>query len=79
MIKTVKIPRRVAAALSRTAKSRGCTESELIRQGIELVTREDQGLDMAALLGRGIGIGRGPGDLSTNRKHRVGYGRSRSR
>jgi hypothetical protein len=79
VVKTVKLPKQVAAALKRAARARGCTESELIRQGIEAVTKEDEGLDMVALIGPGIGIGRGPGDLSTNRRHMVGYGRARNR
>jgi hypothetical protein len=79
VVKTVKLPRRVAAALARAAKARGCSESALIREGIELVTRDDAGLDMQALIGPGIGIGRGPRDLSSNRKHMARYGRSRDR
>ena len=79
VVKTVKLPKQVAAALKRVAKAKGCTESDLIRKGIELVTREDDGLDMMALIGPGLGIGHGPGDLSTNRKHMTGYGRSRNR
>lgn len=72
VVKTVKLPRHVATALRRVAKARGCSESELIRRGIEIVTREDEGLDMMALIGSGIGIGRGPGDLSANRKRMAG-------
>lgn len=77
--KTVKLPRPIAAALARTAKARGCTESALIREGIEKVTGEDAGLDMQALIGSDLGIGRGPHDLSTNRKHLSKYGRPRNR
>ena len=79
VVKTVKIPRRTALALARLAKTTGCTESELIRRGIDAVTRGEDGVDMMELIGSGIGIGRGPGDLSTNRKYRAGYGRSRHR
>ena len=79
VVKTVKLPRETAAALARVAKATGCSESELIRRGIEVVTKGEDGIDMMKLSGPGIGIGRGPGDLSTNRKYRVGYGRSRSR
>jgi hypothetical protein len=77
--KTVKMPRALAAALSRAAVARGVSESELIREGIERVTREDEGLDMLALIGGDIGIGRGPRDLSTNRLRLSGYGRTRHR
>lgn len=79
VIKSVKVPRSLAAALARTAKARGVSESELIREGIEHVAGEDQGLDMVALIGPDLGVGRGPGDLSTNRKRMAGYGRSRHR
>jgi hypothetical protein len=77
--KTVKVPGDLAAALSRAAKARGVPESVLIREGIERVTREDEGLDMLALIGDDLGIGRGPQDLSTNRQRLSGYGRTRHR
>lgn len=77
--KTVKMPKALAAALSRAAKARGLPESELIREGIERVTREDEGLDMLALIGDDLGHGRGPRDLSTNRQQLSGYGRTRHR
>jgi hypothetical protein len=79
VLKTVKLPPPVARALSRLAKARGCTESELIRRGIEIVVRADDGLDMHELLGADIGVGRGPKDLSSNRRRLSGYGRSRNR
>ena len=79
ILKTVKVPKPVAAALSRLAKERGCSESELIRRGIETVLREDDGIDMQKLLGSDVGVGNGPRDLSSNRKRLSGYGRSRHR
>lgn len=81
VIKTVKLPRATAAALARVAKARGCSESELIRQGIQKVTQEDEdeGIDMHAMIGPDLGIGQGPRDLSSNRRHRAEYGRSRNR
>jgi len=75
--KTVKLPRPLAAALARAARARVCSESDLIRRGIERVLETDEGIDMAALIGPDIGVGRGPRDLSSNRKHLAGYGRSR--
>lgn len=78
VVKTVKISKSLASALKRAAKARGCSESDLIREGIEHVTGEGEGIDMAAALGRGIGIGKGgPPDLSSNREHMRGFGRSR--
>ena len=79
VLKTVKIPGSVASALTRLAKARACTESELIRKGIETVLREDDGIDMEKLLRPHIGVGSGPKDLSSNRKRLAGYGRSRHR
>jgi predicted DNA-binding protein len=79
VLKTVKLPADLAAALARKAKARGLTESDLIREGIEQVTADVDGLDMQAVIGADVGSGNGPGDLSTNRKRLSGYGRTRAR
>jgi hypothetical protein len=79
VLKTVKLPADLAAALARKAKARGLTESELIREGIEQVTGDPDGLDMQAAIGADIGAGKGPSDLSANRKRLSGYGRTRTR
>jgi hypothetical protein len=79
VLKTVKLPPDLAAALSRKAKARGLTESDLIRQGIEQVTRDDDGLNMQSIIGADVGAGNGPRDLSTSRKRMSGYGRTRNR
>ncbi len=79
VIKTVKLPKPLAAALSRAARARECSESELIREGIQRVLDGEPGLDMDAIIGPDIGVGRGPRDLSSNRKRLAGYGRSRHR
>lgn len=79
VVKTVKISKALASALKRAAKARGCSESDLIREGIEHVTGKDEGIDMVAALGDGVGIVRGPGDLSWNKKYMRGFGRSRGR
>jgi len=79
VVKTVKLPRTLALALARKAKAQGRTESELIREGLERITSDDDGLDMQALIGPDIGIGHGPRDLSSSRKRLRGYGRSRNR
>jgi hypothetical protein len=78
VLKTVKLPANLAAALARKAKARGLTESELIREGIEQVTGSIDGLDMQAAIGADVGAGAGPSDLSTNRKRLSGYGRTRT-
>jgi hypothetical protein len=77
--KTVKLPKPLAAALARAARARACSESELIREGIQRVVETEDGLDMAALIGSDVGVGRGPRDLSKNRRRLDGYGRSRHR
>jgi len=79
VIKSVKVPKALAAALARAAKARGVSESELIREGIEHVAGEDGGLDMAALIGPDVGVASGPKDLSSSRRRMAGYGRSRDR
>ena len=79
VLKTVKLPKPLAAALSRAARSRHRSESELIREGIERVLPTEEGLDMTALIGPDVGVGRGPVDLSSNRKRLGGYGRARHR
>jgi hypothetical protein len=79
IVKTVKLPRTLALSLARAAKARGCSESELIRQGIQRVAGESSGLDMRQLIGADLGAGSGPADLSSNRKYRARYGRSRHR
>ena len=79
VVKTVKLPRHVAAALTRSAKRRGCTESELIREGVEAVVNAEGGIDMQELIGADLGVGRGPPDLSSNRRRLSRYGRSRHR
>jgi hypothetical protein len=79
VVKTVKLPKWLAAALKRTAQERGCPESQLIREGIEHVTDSEDGIDMVAAIGADFGIGRGgPPDLSSNKKHMAGFGRSRN-
>jgi hypothetical protein len=77
--KTVKLSAALAAALSRKAKARGLTESALILEAIQHVTRDDDGLDMQSVIGADLGVGKGPPDRSTNRKRLSGYGRTRNR
>jgi hypothetical protein len=79
VVKTVKVPKALALALARVAKARGCSESEVIREGIWRVAGDEDGLDMQALIGSDIGVGSGPRNLSSHRKHMAGYGRSRHR
>jgi hypothetical protein len=79
VVKSVKLPKALAAALSRAAEARECSESDLIRQGIQHVLDADEGIDMAEVIGPDIGVARGPRDLSSSRRRLSGYGRSRRR
>ena len=79
VLKTVKLPRALAAALGAAARESGRTESELIREGLERQLGHMEGLDMLALLGPELGVGRGPVDLSSSRQRMSGYGRTRHR
>jgi hypothetical protein len=79
IVKTVKLTKPVAAALARAAQARECTESDLIREGIRRVLETEEGLDMVTAIGADLGVGRGPSDLSSNRRRLSGYGRSRNR
>jgi hypothetical protein len=79
IIKTVKLPKALAAALTEASLRTGQSESALIREGIERVVGANGGLDMLALLGPELGVGRGPGDLSSSRERMKGYGRARHR
>lgn len=64
------------AALEKLKRTTGQSESEIVRRGLRLVAREEQGrrsaLDVA---GRSAGrFKKGPRDLSANRKHLDGFG-----
>ena len=77
--KSFKLPGPMARVLAQQARQSGRTESALIREGIERVIGDGQGMDMARLLGADIGVGNGPADLAENRRHLAGYGRLRHR
>ena len=56
--------------------STGCSESEIVRRGLQLVA-EEEGRRPSALELAGSSVGRfkkGPRDLSTNKKHLKGFG-----
>ena len=63
--------------LDELKRSTGCSESEIVRRGLQLVATEERrrpsALDLA-----GPSVGRfkkGPRDLSTNQKHLEGFGK----
>lgn len=77
--KSFKLPASLAKSLAQESRQTGKSESELIREGIERVLAEGAGLDMQQLLAADLGVGQGPQDLSENRRHMAGYGRSGNR
>ena len=79
LTKSLRVPIALARSLAAEARRRQCSESDLIREGIERVTAVDAGLDMRKLLANDIGVGNGPVDLSTGKRHRAGYGTTRHR
>jgi hypothetical protein len=75
--KSVKLPEELARRLEEQAREEGCSDSDLIREGIVRVLEDRGGLEMGRLIGGDIGVGSGPPDLSDGRRHLGGYGRSR--
>ena len=75
---TLKLPERLAARLRVAVRTRGSTQSAVVREALE--AHLDQGvpdgrgsvLDLARDLAGSVA---GPPDLSTNRRHMRGYGR----
>jgi hypothetical protein len=65
------------AVLEELKRSTGCSESEIVRRGLQLVTVEERRRRSALELA-GSSVGRfkkAPRDLSTNKKHLEGFGR----
>jgi hypothetical protein len=64
------------AVLETLKKATGCSESEIVRRGLQLVAAEALPHRSALeLAGRSVGrFKQGPRDLSTNRKHLEGFG-----
>ena len=70
---TVKVSRSAYVKISRVARSRGLTQSEVIREAIEGL-RELPSLSLLEAAGDAVGSVEGPSDLSTNRASLEGYG-----
>lgn len=74
---TVKLPDALAARLRAAVHRRGRTQSELVREALELhldghTPLPGSCLDLARDLAGSVS---GPADLSSNRRHLRGYGR----
>ena len=70
---TVKLSRSAYVKVSRVAKSRGLTQSAVIREAIEGL-KEPRGQTFLEAAADAIGSVEGPEDLSTNAAHLEGYG-----
>jgi Arc/MetJ-type ribon-helix-helix transcriptional regulator len=69
-----KLPEDLDDALAELARRRGSTKSELVREGLQAFAKGKR-LSVTASAGDLVGSLDGPSDLSTGRRHMVGYGR----
>jgi metal-responsive CopG/Arc/MetJ family transcriptional regulator len=78
---TVRVPEDLGSKLRRTSRDKGRTPSDLIRLAVENYLREEPVRGSAYEAARAAGligcVSRGPKDLSTNRRHLEGFGKSR--
>jgi Arc/MetJ-type ribon-helix-helix transcriptional regulator len=75
---SLKLPESLDAKLSRVAKQRDQSKSEVVREALEQMlngSRAAKPLSALDLAGDLAGCLEGPGDLSTNSKYMEGYGR----
>ena len=70
---TVKLPRSAYVKVSRVARSRGLTQSAVIREAIDGL-KEPPAQTFLDAAGDAVGSVDGPADLSTNPGHLEGYG-----
>ena len=70
---TVKLSRSAYVKVSRVARSRGITQSEVIRAAIDGLA-EPRAQSLLDAAGPAVGSVDGPDDLSTNSAHLEGYG-----
>lgn len=70
---TVKLTRSAYVKVTRVAKSRGLTQSAVIREAIEGL-KDPPAQSFLEAAGKAVGSVDGPEDLSTNPAHLEGYG-----
>ncbi|MGQ0504617.1 MAG: CopG family transcriptional regulator [Myxococcaceae bacterium] len=70
---TVKVPKSLSARVARLAKSKGATQSEVIREALEAYTQSEHP-SFTASAAEFCGAAEGPGDLSTNPRYMEGFG-----
>jgi len=80
---TVRVPQTLTARLRSRSRAKGTTESELVREALEnylgkTKTKEEcSAYDLAEAAGIISSAHHAPKDLSTNRRHFEGFGRTK--
>jgi predicted DNA-binding protein len=78
---TVRVPEDLGSRLRRTSRDKGRTPSELIRLAVENYLEDEPVRGSAYEAAKAAGLigcaSHGPKDLSTNRRHFEGFGKSR--
>jgi len=78
---SVRVPRGLGRRLKQRSAQKGAPESEVVREALEAFLTPAPGrhsaYDLASELGLIGSAGKAPKDLSTNRKHFRGFGKSR--
>ncbi len=72
---SLKLPERLHIWLEREARRRQRSKSDLVREVLERQSQSQKRVTAMDMVGHLCGIGKGPGDLSTNKKHLEGYGK----
>lgn len=70
---SLKLPEDLDRALTRIARARKASRSQVLREALESYARGSE-RSVTAAAGKLVGSLRGPRDLSTNPKHLSGYG-----
>lgn len=71
---TIKLPAALSARVSRLARKRRVSRSEVVRQALEALPEEDGGTIVARFAHLMGAVKRLPRDLSTNPRHLEGFG-----
>lgn len=74
---TIRLPDELASRLRHTATEKAMSRSDCVRQALQNYLAESERVSPSALdlLGDLVGIGEGPGDLSTNKRYLRDIGR----
>lgn len=71
---TIKLPSTLSARVSRLARQRRVSRSEIVRQALEALPDEEQGTIVERFSHLAGALKRLPRDLSTNPRHLEGFG-----